>query len=211
MLDCWERSDVTAVKQPIFPFVKFPNVDPILGPEMRSTGESMGIAENFGAAYYKGQTGVGKRLPENGTAFLSVRNEDKPYVAAVARDLTDLGFTLLATSGTAAVLEKSGIYCTVLHKVSESSSNIISKIKHGKVQFILNTPSTHAEYDDAHKIRRSFGLRRSAIEHEVWYTTTLAGAKAAVAALQHGRTFSVRSIQELHASILNATKVEAPA
>ncbi len=128
-----------AIKQSVFPFEKFPGVDIILGPEMRSTGEVMGIAKRFGEAFAKGQLGIGMSIPSAGKAFLSVRDEDKPGIPEIARQLRELGFELLATQGTAKVLDAAGIACVEVNKVWEGRPNIVDLIINKEIAFIVNT------------------------------------------------------------------------
>ncbi|MDF1797252.1 MAG: carbamoyl-phosphate synthase large subunit [Coxiellaceae bacterium] len=182
------------VKQAIFPFAKFPGVDPILGPEMRSTGEVMGIADSFGEAFAKGQLSGGNVLPQSGRVFVSVRDADKDRIVDVARDLDEQGFEILSTRGTALVLDKAGVNCTVVNKVNEGRPHIVDMIKNDEVVFIINTTEGEQAIAD------SYSIRRSAISHKVCYTTTLAGGQAACEAMKHKLIDSqVRSLQELHA------------
>ncbi len=181
-----------SVKVPVFPFVKFPEVDTILGPEMKSTGEVMGIASNFGEAFAKGQLAIGFVIKPQGNVFISVRNRDKPHVVALARTLRDAGYTLLATRGTAAVLAEQGIECRVVNKVAEGRPHIVDMIKNDEVQFIINTT------EDKQAIRDSASIRRSALQHRVAYTTTLAGAQAACIALAYRGQRPVNALQSLY-------------
>ncbi|MDF1654550.1 MAG: carbamoyl-phosphate synthase large subunit [Coxiellaceae bacterium] len=182
------------VKQAIFPFAKFPGVDPILGPEMRSTGEVMGIADSFGEAFAKGQLSGGNVLPKSGQVFVSVRDADKGRITDVARELETQGFDIVSTRGTALVLDKAGVNCTVVNKVNEGRPHIVDMIKNDEVVFIINTTEGEQAIAD------SYSIRRSAISHKVCYTTTLAGAQAACEAMKHEiMDSSVRSLQELHA------------
>ena len=193
------------VKQPVFPFNKFPGVDPILGPEMRSTGEVMGVAKDFGGAYRRGQHGVGKNIPQQGCAFISVRNEDKKHIVPIAQSLQGLGFSLVATGGTAQVLQQAGIQCELVHKITQGRPHIVDHIKNQKIHFILNTTEGKQADVDARHIRRSYSIRRSAIVHEIWYTTTLAGAEAALAALVSEDAGDVQSLQLRFASLPGKT------
>ncbi len=182
------------VKQAIFPFAKFPGVDPILGPEMRSTGEVMGIADSFGEAFAKGQLSGGNVLPKSGQVFVSVRDADKERIVDVARDLAEQGFEIVSTRGTALVLDKANVNCTVVNKVNEGRPHIVDMIKNDEIVFIINTTEGEQAISD------SYSIRRSAISHKVCYTTTLAGAQAACEAMKHELIDSrVRSLQELHA------------
>jgi len=184
--------DYFAVKQAIFPFAKFPDVDPILGPEMKSTGEVMGIAKHFGQAFAKGQLGGGKTMPMQGLAFVSVRDADKARVHAVAKSLVDHGFKLVSTRGTAKALHAAGIHCDIVNKVTEGRPHIVDMIKNDEVQFVINTTEGEQAISD------SYTIRRSALQHKVCYTTTLAGGEAAVLALDSPDYGDVVSLQELH-------------
>lgn len=181
-----------SVKQPIFPFVKFPGVDPMLGPEMKSTGEAMGIGKTFSEAYAKGQLGVGSIIPRSGTAFLSVRDADKRRIAEVAKLLINLGFEIVATRGTAAVLQAANIPCQPVNKVADGRPHIVDMIKNDEIDFIINTVEGERAYGD------SFAIRRNAMQHKVYYTTTLAGGKATCLALQHAGDISILRLQDLH-------------
>ena len=180
-----------AVKEAVFPFNRFPNVDVILGPEMKSTGEVMGLDLSFERAFLKAQLGAGVKLPETGTAFLSVKNSDKQAAITLARRLTDMGFALLATRGTAARLREAGIVCEQVNKVLEGRPHCVDSIKSGGVQLVINTAQGGQSLAD------SFDIRRSALTHGVPHYTTLAGARAAVhaiAALRAG-TLDVAPLQ----------------
>ena len=183
-----------AIKQAVFPFAKFPDVDPILGPEMRSTGEVMGIAKNFGQAFAKGQLSGGQTMPTMGVAFVSVRDADKARVHSVVKSLMDHGFHIVATRGTANVLQAAGIQCDVVNKVTEGRPHIVDMIKNDKVQFVINTTEGERAIAD------SYTIRRSALQHKVCYTTTLAGGEAAVLALDSPDYGDVISLQELHST-----------
>ncbi|MHB0888318.1 carbamoyl-phosphate synthase large subunit [Acidithiobacillus sp.] len=167
-----------SVKEAVFPFIKFPGVDVLLGPEMKSTGEVMGIGASFGEAFLKAQMGAGERFPTAGTVFLSVRDADKAGVPAVARRLADLGFRLIATRGTAAFLQTRGLSIEAVNKVTEGRPHIVDAIKNAKVQLIINT------VDEKQSVRDSFSIRRAALQMGITYYTTLAGATAGAAALQ---------------------------
>ena len=180
-----------AVKEAVFPFNRFPNVDVILGPEMKSTGEVMGLDLSFERAFLKAQLGAGVKLPETGTAFLSVKNSDKQAAITLARRLTDMGFALLATRGTASRLREAGIACEQVNKVLEGRPHCVDSIKSGGVQLVINTAQGGQSLAD------SFDIRRSALTHGVPHYTTLAGARAAVhaiAALRAG-TLDVAPLQ----------------
>ena len=180
------------VKEAVFPFNKFPGVDPILGPEMKSTGEVMGLGDTFAEAYAKAQLGAGEKLPRSGKAFLSVREQDKPFVAAVGRDLVELGFTLCATRGTQKILAAAGVECETINKVNEGRPHVVDRVKNGEIDFIVNTTEGRQAIAD------SSTIRRSALSHKVFYTTTLAGAEAVVLALRYGEEKAVRPLQEVH-------------
>nr|MCH9744617.1 carbamoyl-phosphate synthase large subunit [Gammaproteobacteria bacterium] len=182
-----------AVKKAIFPFNKFSGVDPILGPEMRSTGEVMGIAENFGEAFAKSQIGGGQMLPKHGCAFVSVRDADKAKVVAAAKSLVAQGFEIVSTKGTAAVLQKAGVLCRVINKVKEGRPHVVDMIKNGEIDFIINTT------DGELAIADSYEIRCSAVRHKICYTTTLAGGIAACLSLQYEHDGVVNRLQDLHA------------
>ena len=184
-----------AVKEAVFPFNKFPGVDPILGPEMKSTGEVMGVGRTFAEAFAKSQLGAGERLKTGGTVFISVRDADKPYVVEVAAKLHDLGFTLIATQGTAAVISAAGLPVNKVHKVNEGRPHIVDMIKNEQVQLVINTT------EGKQAIADSSIIRRTALRHKVTCTTTIAGALAVCEALLFGDNLSVYTIQELHAEL----------
>ena len=182
-----------AVKKPVFPFNKFSGVDPILGPEMRSTGEAMGIAENLGHAFAKGQLSGGDILPSSGKAFISVRDADKERILKVAKALVNLGFEVVSTRGTTRVLQAAGIPCTLVKKVTEGRPHILDMIKNDQISFIINTTEGEQATED------SYTIRVSAVRHKVCYTTTLAGGEATVLALQaKGHNDVVHRLQDLH-------------
>jgi carbamoyl-phosphate synthase large subunit len=185
------------VKSPVFPFVRFPGVDTILGPEMKSTGEVMGGSNSFGVAFAKAQLSVGQRLPERGTAFVSVNNDDKPNLLPIARDLAALGFRLLATRGTAAFLRSYGLDVEVVYKVNEGRPNVADEIVNKTVDLIVNTPLGRESFFDDRAVRRA------AMMHEVPCITTLTGAAAAVSAIRALREegVSVRALQDYYAGI----------
>jgi carbamoyl-phosphate synthase large subunit len=185
-----------SVKEAVFPFARFPGVDPILGPEMKSTGEVMGVGETFGEAFVKSQLAAGVRLPRGGKAFISVRDGDKHAAVSVARDLLELGFSLLATRGTAGVLKTHGMAVTQVNKASEGRPHIVDMIKNGDVSFILNTvEATRTAVGDSRFIR-IFALQR-----RVTYYTTVAGAKAACAGMKHLESLEPYRLQDLHAKL----------
>ncbi len=184
-----------SVKESVFPFIRFPGVDAILGPEMRSTGEVMGIDVTFGAAYLKSQIAAGQRLPKEGSVFISVKDQDKKSVTPIAKKLADLGFDIMATSGTANALVNDGIKVRTLPKLYEARPNIIDFIKDGKVDLIINTPAGKMTKEDERKIRAC------AILYSVPLITTIAGAQASVSAIDNmlkQPKLSVTSLQEYH-------------
>jgi carbamoyl-phosphate synthase large subunit len=182
-----------AVKESVFPFNKFPAVDPILGPEMKSTGEVMGLGDSFDEAFAKAALAAGEKLPTEGTAFISVREVDKPGAVSLARDLAAAGFKLVATTGTAKVLVDAGIEVTRVNKVREGRPHVVDAIKNGQVQLIINTTEGRKAISDSAQIRQS------ALRHKVTYTTTLAGGEAFCRAIKFGPERTVRRLQELHA------------
>ncbi len=183
-----------SVKEAVFPFNKFPGVDPILGPEMKSTGEVMGVGATFAEAFAKSQWGASVTLPKGGKAFISVRDPDKPGVVAVAKQLTEQGFTLCATGGTHKVLTEAGLACDRVNKVTEGRPHIVDMVKNGEIDLIINTT------EGKQAIADSAVIRRSALASKVSYTTTLAGAEAVCMALAFGEETTVRRLQDLHGS-----------
>ena len=185
-----------SVKEAVFPFAKFPGVDTILGPEMKSTGEVMGVGKTFGEAFVKSQLAAGVRLPSGGRAFVSVRDGDKLAAVGIARDLVDLGFTLLGTRGTAAVLAAHGLAVTTINKVAEGRPHIVDMIKNGEVTFIVNTVE-----DKRTAIRDSRSIRISALAQRVTYYTTISGARAACTGMRHLAALEPYRLQDLHAQL----------
>jgi carbamoyl-phosphate synthase large subunit len=183
------------VKEAVFPFAKFPKVDPILGPEMKSTGEVMGIGATFAEAFGKASLGAGEALPEKGMAFISVREVDKPAAIEVARMLIERGFNLVATRGTAKVIADAGLDVKVVNKVLEGRPHIVDMIKNDEVALIVNTT------EGKQAIRDSFAIRRSALQHRVFYTTTITAAHAVCQALGISGEPTVRRLQDLHAQM----------
>jgi len=183
-----------SVKESVFPFSRFPGVDTLLGPEMKSTGEVMGVDASFGLAFAKSQLAAGQRLPLSGTVFISVRDEDKALVPEIAADLRDLGFEIMATRGTAAYLQERGIHNRQVNKVREGRPHVVDMIKNGDIDLVINTTS------DKRAVAESFSIRRAALTLEIPYTTTMAGAKASVAAIRamKGEELTVRTLQEYH-------------
>jgi carbamoyl-phosphate synthase large subunit len=184
-----------SVKESVFPFNKFPGADPILGPEMKSTGEVMGVGASFAEAFAKATLASGERLPRGGRVFLSVKSSDKLGVADLARDLVDLGFELVATRGTARVLTEAGVPVEVVNKVTEGRPDIVDLLKNAKIDLIVNTTEGRQAIAD------SSIIRRLALQNKVCYTTTLAGGEAFGIAIRFGRGNEVRRLQDLHASI----------
>jgi carbamoyl-phosphate synthase large subunit len=184
-----------SVKEAIFPFAKFQNVDPILGPEMRSTGEVMGVGRSFGAAFARAQEAASIVVPPVGKAFVSVRDPDKQRLLPVAKELIARGFSLVATSGTAQFLHESGLACDTINKVIEGRPHIVDLIKNGEVSYIVNTT------EGKQAIADSFSIRREALQHRVTYSTTISGARALLHSLQYRGTGEVWSLQELHSEL----------
>jgi carbamoyl-phosphate synthase large subunit len=195
-----------SVKEAVFPFARFPGVDPILGPEMKSTGEVMGVGMSFGEAFVKSQLAAGVKLPRGGRAFISVRDPDKIAAVQIARDLVELGFSILATRGTAAVLQSHGVAVTPVNKVVEGRPHIVDMIKNGEVSFIVNT--TEATRTSASDSR---AIRITALARRVTYYTTVAGAKAACAGMKHLSHLEPYRLQDLHASLRGAAQPAASA
>ena len=185
------------VKSPVFPFVRFPGVDTILGPEMKSTGEVMGGSDNFGSAFAKAMMGAGQKLPVDGCVFISVNNSDKPTVLPIARDLQQLGFTLAATRGTAAFLRAHGLDVAVMFKVNEGRPNVSDHLVNRDIHLVINTPLGRDSFFDDRAVRRSATLA------QVPCITTLTGARAAVEAIRALRqhTLSVRSLQDYYSAV----------
>lgn len=183
------------VKEAVFPFAKFPKVDPILGPEMKSTGEVMGVGATFAEAFGKASLGAGEKLPEKGTAFISVREVDKPSAVNVARMLIERGFDLVATRGTAKVISEAGLAVKEVNKVLEGRPHIVDMIKNDQIALIVNTT------EGKQAIRDSFAIRRSALQHKVFYTTTITAAHAVCQALGISGEIEVRRLQDLHAEM----------
>ncbi len=183
-----------AVKEAVFPFDKFPGVDVILGPEMKSTGEVMGIDEDFGLAYAKAQAASKNRIPTSGKIFISVKDKDKPYTLEIAKKLSGMGFQIIATRGTKQYLEENGIHVDLINKVMEGRPHVVDMIKNREVNFIINTVTGAQAQKD------SFSIRRSALQYNIPYTTTISGASAVVKAIEMllKKELSIKSIQEYH-------------
>jgi carbamoyl-phosphate synthase large subunit len=186
-----------SVKEAVFPFNKFPGVDPILGPEMRSTGEVMGVGRSFGAAMLKSQLGAGSRLPDSGTVFITVKDTDKTRLVPMARDLSGLGFRLVATRGTAATIAEAGIAVEVVNKIKDGRPHVADLIKAGEIQLVFSTVD-----ETRTAIADSRYIRAAALANRVTYYTTMAGCEAATEALKFQHDLDVASLQELHAELV---------
>jgi carbamoyl-phosphate synthase large subunit len=185
-----------SVKEAVFPFNKFPGVDPILGPEMRSTGEVMGAGRSFGEAMLKSQLGAGSRLPDRGTVCITVKNSDKARAVAVARDLVKLGFQVIATKGTAAAIAEGGVPVKVVNKVKDGRPHIVDMVKGGEIQLVFTTVD-----ETRTAIADSRHIRQAALANRVTYYTSMAGCEAAVEGMKHQDDLVVLSLQELHAEL----------
>jgi len=185
-----------SIKEAVFPFNKFPGVDPILGPEMRSTGEVMGVGATFGEAMLKSQLGAGSRLPDQGTVVITVKDNDKYRAVKVASDLHDLGFSVVATKGTAAAIAAAGVPVKTVNKVKDGRPHIADLIKAGDIQLVFTTVD-----ETRTAIADSRYIRTAALAHRVTYYTTMAGCEAATEAMKHLDDFGVLSLQELHAQL----------
>jgi carbamoyl-phosphate synthase large subunit len=181
-----------SVKEAVFPFVKFPGVDTLLGPEMKSTGEVMGVGRDFGEAFAKAQLGAGVLLPAKGKVFISVRDADKPRAMQIAKELTELGFAIVATDGTSAALTENSIDNQRVNKVSQGRPHSVDMIINNEIQFVINTAQTRQAIADSRE------MRKAALQNKVTYTTTIAGAHATTKALASLEKTSVTSLQELH-------------
>jgi carbamoyl-phosphate synthase large subunit len=180
--------DFYSVKRPVFPFAKFQGADPILGPEMKSTGEAMGTGATFAEAFAKGILAINEVLPTSGNAFLSVKQSDKVGLVKLAKSLNELGFKLFATKGSAKVIQEAGFKCESVNKVREGRPHIVDKIKNDEIDFIVNTTNSKPSLSD------SFTIRRTALQNKICYYTTLAGAQAAVLAMNYGDDMQVRKL-----------------
>jgi carbamoyl-phosphate synthase large subunit len=187
-----------SVKESVFPFAKFPGVDPLLGPEMRSTGEVMGSGRHFGEAFNKALLAAGMDVPSSGTAFLSVRDADKPKAVELARLLIAKGFRVVATHGTAAALRAAGLDCEGVNKVKEGRPHCVDMIKNGEIQFIANTTEGKKSIAESHSIRAA------AITQKLCYFTTIAGAHSAAIAMDHLDRVEVNRLQDLHKDVASA-------
>ena len=184
-----------SVKEAVFPFRKFPGVDPMLGPEMKSTGEVMGVGASFAEAFVKSQIGTGETLPSKGKVFISVRAEDRPQAAELAKGFHDLGFAVLATRGTGQAILEAGIPVTIVNKVTEGRPNIVDMIKNNEVSLIINV------VDDKRAVKDSYAIRAEALARRVAYFTTLAGARAACVGMGHSQELQVYPLQALHQNL----------
>jgi carbamoyl-phosphate synthase large subunit len=185
-----------SVKEAVFPFIKFPGVDTILGPEMKSTGEVMGVGETFAEAFLKSQLAAGIKLPESGKVFISLKNSDKPRAIDTARKLHDLGYQIVATRGTAAALRAAGVPVTPVNKVAEGRPHIVDMIKNDEIAMVVNTVEERRS-----AIQDSYAIRRAALTDEVPTFTTLDGARAAAIGMEHMRDLVPYSLQALHAKL----------
>ncbi|MEO8080085.1 MAG: carbamoyl phosphate synthase large subunit, partial [Caldimonas sp.] len=185
-----------SVKEAVFPFNKFPGVDPILGPEMRSTGEVMGCGRSFGEAMLKSQLGAGSRLPESGTVCITVKTADKARAVVVAGDLHALGFDLVATRGTAAAIAAAGLPVRAVNKVKDGRPHIVDMLKAGEIQLVFTTVD-----ETRTAIADSRHIRQAALAHRVTYYTSMAGCEAAVEGIKYGDDLTVMSLQDLHAEL----------
>jgi carbamoyl-phosphate synthase large subunit len=188
-----------SVKEAVFPFIKFPGADTILGPEMKSTGEVMGVGASFGEAFFKSQLAAGDRLPRSGKVFVSVRDADKPGALAISRELAALGFLLTATRGTAAALAAGGLAVTAINKVAEGRPHVVDMIKNGDVVLIVNTVE-----EKRTAVRDSYVIRRAALQARITLYTTLAGARAACTGMQQAGELKAYEVQGLHRRIAAA-------
>jgi len=184
-----------SVKESVFPFIKFPGVDSLLGPEMKSTGEVMGVGRSFAEAFAKAQFGAGEIIPRSGLAFISVRDEDKEQAKNIARELLRLGFLLCATDGTTKTIRAAGLECQRVNKVREGQPHIVDMLKNDEIDLIVNTT------EDKQAIADSYSIRRTALQHKVFYTTTMAGATATILALKQKDSGEVNRLQDLHGEI----------
>ena len=184
-----------SVKEAVFPFNKFLGVDPILGPEMKSTGEVMGVGSSFSEAYAKAQLGAGEIIPKKGSVFLSVRDSDRPFVAELAKEFFDLGFKIIATKGTARHIEEAGIKVENIKKVAEGRPHVVDAMKNGQVNLIVNTT------EGKQSILDSASIRRTALEEKIYCTTTLEGGRAVCSVIRNKDLWSVERLQDLHDKI----------
>ncbi|MDC0141754.1 carbamoyl-phosphate synthase large subunit, partial [Gammaproteobacteria bacterium] len=184
-----------SVKEAVFPFNKFLGVDPILGPEMKSTGEVMGVGPSFSEAYAKAQLGAGEIIPQTGSVFLSVRDSDRPFIASLAKEFHDLGFKIIATKGTARNISEAGIPVEIIKKVAEGRPHVVDAMKNLEVNLIVNTT------EGRQSILDSASIRRTALEEKIYCTTTLEGGRAVCSVLRNKDLWSVERLQDLHAKL----------
>lgn len=189
----WVVPPFFSVKEAVFPFIKFPGADTILGPEMKSTGEVMGVGESFGEAFVKSQMAAGERLPASGKVFVSVRDSDKPAAVEIGRALVQLGFDLVATRGTANAMAAAGLKCTPINKVAEGRPHIVDMLKNAEIAMVVNTVE-----DSRKAIKDSYAIRRAALQQRVPVSTTIAGARAACAGMAEAGELNAYAVQHLH-------------
>ena len=181
-----------AVKEAVFPFNKFPNVDVLLGPEMKSTGEVIGFDKHLGSAYAKAESASGQDLPTNGRVFISVNDTDKMASISVARDFIELGFNIIATDGTAQLLIENGISVNTIFKVGEGRPNIVDQIKNGEIQLVINTPlGAQSRFDE-------YEIGRSAIRNKIPTITTISGAQAAIRGIRNVKSNIIKYLSLIH-------------
>jgi len=186
------------VKEAVFPFNMFPDVDPLLGPEMRSTGEVLGLADSYGMAFYKSQEATNTSLPVEGTVLITIADRDKEKILPAARNFSEMKFRILATGGTLNFLKSHGIQTEPIKKVYEGRPNIVDAIKNGEINLVINTPAGKmSEYDDSY-------IRKNAIKHKILYITTTSAALAATKGIQERKLgkYQVKSLQEYHKGIV---------
>ena len=188
--------DYYSVKESVFPFIKFPGVDPLLGPEMKSTGEVMGVGKTFGEAFAKGQFAASEVIPRAGKVFISVKDIDKEEAIIAAKEFVALGYEIYATSGTSKALREAGIECERVNKVREGQPHIVDMLKNVEIDLIVNTTEGKKAIAD------SYSIRRTALQHKVFYTTTMAGALATIEGIKQRDNTGVNSLQELHKGVV---------
>ena len=185
--------DHYSVKEAVFPFAKFLGVDPVLGPEMRSTGEVMGVGQSFGQALFKSQLGADSAIPRSGTVFISVKDSDKPRLPELARQFTEAGYKLVATRGTAKVIQDSGYKCEIVNKVSEGRPNVVDELKNGTIQMVIAVAA-----ENTTEIADASAIRIASLSNHVTFYTAMANALAVVEGIRHMHEQDVYSLQELH-------------
>jgi len=188
-----------SVKEAVFPFVKFPGVDTILGPEMKSTGEVMGVGRTFAEAFVKSQLGAGVRLPTSGKAFISVKHADRPKAIEVARELVELGFSVVATRGTASAIAAAGLPVSAVNKVNEGRPHVVDMIKNNEISLVINTVEEKRQ-----AVTDSRSIRTSALAAKVTVYTTIEGARAACMGMRHLSGLEAYSLQDLHGELVKA-------